>query len=81
MTVSEFAVQMYHCDIVKDKVMIFKDGERLYDGRMEFLRYAHEEFPEKMWFAGERIQEVKMIAEDNVRTCGYVPDYFTIITI
>ena len=81
MTVSEFAIQMYYCDIVKDRVKVIRDGAVLYEDRMEFLRYAHEEFPERMWFTGETIQEVKMVADGNTREMDYVPDYITEIII
>lgn len=81
MTVSEFAVQMYWCNVTKDRVKIFRDDKLLYDDRMEFLRYAHENFPEKMWFAGETIQKITIMADGNVRELEYLPDYITEIFI
>ena len=81
MTVSEFAVAMYGCEIVKDQAIIIRDGETLYNGRMEFLRYADEYDPKNKWFAGERIQSIIMNAADDVRKCEYCPDYITVITI
>lgn len=80
MTVSDFAIQMYHCDIIKDRVKVIRDGEVLYNDRMEFLRYAHE-YDKKMRFTNETIQEVKMIADANVREIDYNPDYVTEIFI
>lgn len=80
MTISEFAIQMYYCGIVKDRVKVIRDGEVLYDDRMEFLRYAHE-YDEKMWFSDETIQKVVMIADGNVRELDYIPDYVNEITI
>lgn len=80
MTVSEFAIAMYDY-IVKDTVMVIRDGETVYCDRMEFLRYADEYDPEKMWFAGETIQSVSMHADCNVRMIDYKPDYLTIIQI
>ena len=80
MTVSDFAVAMYGCDVVKDRVKVIRDGEVLYDDRMEFLRYAHE-INSNMWFAEETIQEVKMVADENVRELDYIPDYTTEIII
>ena len=80
MTVSDFAIQMYNCEIVKDRTKVIRDGEVLYDGRMEFLRYAYEQ-DEKMWFTDEPIQEVKMFADANVREIDYNPDYVTEIII
>lgn len=80
MTVSEFAIQMYNCEIIKDRVKVVRDGEILYDNRMEFLRYAHE-YDKKMWFVDETIQEIKMVADEDVREIDYNPDYTTEIII
>lgn len=80
MTVSEFAIQMYNCYIIKDRVKVVRDGEVLYDNRMEFLRYAHE-YDKKMWFVDETIQEIKMVADEDVREIDYNPDYTTEIII
>lgn len=41
MTVSDFAAAMYHCEVVKDNVRVIRNGEVLYDDRMEFLRYGY----------------------------------------
>lgn len=81
MTVSEFAVAMYGCEVIKDTVRIMKNGELLYADRMEFLRYAHEDNPEKMWFAGETITTVMMIAEGNTKSDVLNPEYSTVIII
>ena len=82
MTVSEFAIQMYYLEIIKDRTRVIRDGEVLYDDRMEFLRYAHEDSPEKMWFAGATIQKISMHADvENVREYKYQPDYITDIYI
>lgn len=81
MTVSDFAIAAYGLDIIKDHVKIIRDGEVLYEDRMEFLRYAHEYSPEKMWFADAEIQEVKMTATHNVREIDFQSDYYTIIVI
>ena len=80
MTVSEFACAMYGCDIVKDMAIVSKDGETLYKGRMEFLRYAHEHDP-KMWFANETIVGVTMITFGETKNPNYNPDYITSIVI
>lgn len=80
MTVSEFAIQMYNCEIIKDRVKVVRDSEVLYDNRMEFLRYAHEH-DKKMWFVDETIQEIKMVADEDVREIDYNPDYTTEIII
>lgn len=80
MTVSEFAIQMYNCEIIKDRVKVVRDGEILYDNRMEFLRYAHE-YDKKMWFVDETIREIKMVADEDVREIDYNPDYTTEIII
>ena len=80
MTVSEFAIQMYNCEIIKDRVKVVRDSEVLYDNRMEFLRYAHE-YDKKMWFVDETIQEIKMVADEDVREIGYKPDYTSEIII
>ena len=80
MTVSEFAIQMYNCEIIKDRVKVVRDSEVLYDNRMEFLRYAHE-YDKKMWFVDETIQEIKMVADEDVREIDYNPDYTTEIII
>lgn len=81
MTVSDFAVVMYGAGVVKDHAIIVRDEETLYDDRMEFLRYADEYSPEKMWFAGAEIQSVHMFSDKNVREIDYNPDYITVITI
>lgn len=81
MTVSDFAINMYHLDIIKDHVKIIRDDEVLYEDRMEFLRYAHERNPEKMWFADAEIQEVKMVATHNVREIDWQSDYYTVIIL
>lgn len=80
MTVSEFAIQMYHADIVKDKVIIFCDGEVLYNDRMEFLRYANERKTDPLWFADEIIEGLFMAAMPYVPGDTY-PEYSTVIMI
>lgn len=80
MTVSEFACAMYNCEIVKDRVVVKRDDEVLYDDRMEFLRYAYE-FNKNMQWTKNLIQEVKMVAVDNVREIDYLCDYYTEIYI
>lgn len=80
MTVSEFACAMYGCDIVKDRVKITYKGEIIYDDRMEFLRYAHEDDP-KMWFTDKTIEGLSMLDMSGIKLNGYNPDYFTVIAI
>lgn len=80
MTVSEFAISMHHCDIVKDEVNILCDGKIIYNDRMEFLRYANDEGMEcRLWFADEIVEEVTMKAKEFIP--GEVPDYITTLKI
>ena len=83
MTVSEFAVAMYGCDVIKDKVLVLDSKENydiIYDDRMEFLRYANE-FDPKMAFANREVLAVKMEAAYIPKPGECVGDYLTIITI
>lgn len=80
MTVSNFACAMYHCDIIKDRVVVLRDEKIIYDDRMEFLRYASDHNPEMAW-VNDFIQEVKIVAEENVREIEYCCDYYTEIRI
>ena len=47
---------------------------------MEFLRYASDHNPEMAW-VDDFIQEVKIVAEENVREIEYCCDYYTEIRI
>ena len=83
MTVSEFAIQMYGCEIIKDTCIVIKDTKFVYEGRMEFLRYAHEN-DEDMLFTNEVIKKVEMYCADArivSKKLSYTPDYITIIYI
>ena len=80
MTVSEFAISMYHCGLVKDTVSILCNEEVIYNGRMEFLRYANEEgVGERLWYADETVEEVIMKATPYI--LGNEPNYITTIKI
>lgn len=81
MTVSDFAVCIYGAGIIKDHVKIIRDGEVLYEDRMEFLHYADEYNPEKIWFAGAEIQGLRMEATHNVREIDFNSDYYIVIVI
>ena len=81
MTVSEFAVAMYGCDIVKDRVVVMDNDKILYDDRMEFLRYVCEDNPRTMWFAGKYIKSVTMTATEDPNGLEYLPDYIAVIHI
>lgn len=83
MNVSEFAVAMYGCEVVKDRVMVHdsnNDMKLLYDGRMEFLRYAHE-LDQGMAFTNREVLSVSMLATYTPMPDECVGDYRTIITV
>ena len=83
MTVSEFAVAMYGCEVVKDRVIVHDsndDMKLLYDGRMEFLRYAHE-FDPDMTFTNREVFSVAMLATYTPEPGECVGDYRTVIMI
>lgn len=71
MTVEEFAISMYQNEIIKDRVIVLNEsGDQIYDGRMEFLRFAEKEFP----FINQKIKLVTMLSTDGVW-------YTTVITV
>lgn len=81
MTVSDFACSMCDLDLYKTPVSVIRNGEVLCECRMERLRYAHEDFPKKMAFAGEEIMAVSMMAGSFKRVDGISPDYIVTIIV
>lgn len=88
MTVSDYAVQMYYLDVVKDEVEVIQNGEVIYKDRMEFLRYASDYDPKMKW-VNEQIQKVEMYADPPVQNIpldedgerAWQPSYITKIYI
>lgn len=81
MTVSDFAIHMCDLDLSKNPVSVIRNGEVLCECRMERLRYAHEDNPDRMGFAGDEIMGVSMIAGSFKRVDGISPDYIVTIMV
>ena len=83
MTVSDFAIHM--CDLglsLSDHpVSVVHNGEVLCECRMERLRHAHENYPDRMGFAGDEIMCVSMIAGSFKCVEGISPDYIVTIMV
>lgn len=81
MTISEFAYEMYHLGVVKDKTVVIENDKVLYKGRMEFLRYEPDELKE-YWFTDKEILEVSMVADTYMyKDIKHVSGYTTYIHV
>lgn len=86
MTVSEFAIHIYHLGIIKDRVKVIQDTEVIYNDRMEFLRYASDYDPKMKW-VDKLVKKVEMEADnmdiplDEDGEPAWNPGYTTVIYI